>query len=276
MSQLQAVEIAGLILVVASLYSSIGHAGASGYLAVFGLFGLDEPTMRPAALILNLLVSVIGTVQFARAGHFRWRTFWPFALASMPFAFLGGRIHLDDLTYRRLVGAVLLFAAYRLAVIGRRDVDAETRPVPIWAGLICGGLIGLLSGLTGVGGGIFLTPLLLLANWAQIKEAAATSVAFILVNSAAGLAGLLSTGIDLPIWKYLAVWSAAAIVGGAIGSTLGSRRLPPLVLRRLLAAVLVIAAVNLLLPKIKPAAEATRFGNYQCRASSEKTAKNRP
>jgi uncharacterized membrane protein YfcA len=249
MSGLEIAAVAALILLVAVLYSSVGHAGASGYLAVMGLFGLAQPTMRPTALILNLLVSAIGTVQFARAGHFRWRNFWPFALTSIPLSFLGGQTTLADATYNRLVGAVLLFAAWRLIAVGRGKPAAELRPAPIVWGLILGAAVGYLSGLTSVGGGIFLTPLLLLLNWADPKQAAATSVAFILVNSAAGLAGQVTSpkGFAMPETRLLIAWGVAAILGGAIGSTLGSRRFPATTLRRLLAVVLVIAGVKLLI-----------------------------
>jgi uncharacterized membrane protein YfcA len=248
MTGLEIAAVAGLILLVAILYSSVGHAGASGYLATMGLFSLAQGTMRPTALILNLLVSVIGTVQFARAGHFRWRGFWPFALTSIPLSFWGGRTSLADATYNLLVGAVLLFAAWRLIAVGRGNPTIATQPAPIPWGLLLGAAIGYLSGLTSVGGGIFLTPVLLLMNWADPKQAAATSVAFILVNSAAGLAGQMSStnGFKMPETNLLIAWGAAAIIGGAIGSTLGSRHFPALILRRLLAVVLVIAGIKLL------------------------------
>ena len=233
------------ILVAAVLYSSVGHGGASAYLAVMALAGLAPQVMRPSALVLNLVVSAIAAVGFAAAGWFRWRLFWPFALTSIPFAFLGGSITLPDAVYRRILGLVLLFAAYRL---WRHFGSGEEilRPPPIAAALLWGAAIGTLSGLTGVGGGIFLSPLLLLARWAEPKPTAAVSSAFIWVNSLAGLLGKPSSLLLLP--SGIVLWAAAAAVGGIAGAFLGSRRLPSLVLRRLLAAVLVVAGGKLLLP----------------------------
>ena len=208
------------------------------------LSGLAPAVMRPAALILNLIVAAIGAIRFARAGHFRWRLFWPFAASSIPFAFLGGMIILPDPVYRRILGLVLLFAAYRLWRIFRGGEKTIHQP-PMAAALLWGAAIGMLSGLTGVGGGIFLSPLLLLANWAEPKSTAAVSAAFIWVNSLAGLLGkpeslgMLPSGIPL--------WALAAAAGGIVGAGLGSRRLPSLVLRRLLALVLVVAGGKLLI-----------------------------
>jgi len=208
------------------------------------LAGLAPAVMRPAALVLNLIVAAIGTIRFARAGHFRWRLFWPFAATSIPFAFLGGMITLPDAVYRRVLGVVLLFAAYRLwRVFGRGDEGIHGPPLPV--ALAWGAAIGLLSGLTGVGGGIFLSPLLLLAGWAEPKPAAAVSAAFIWVNSIAGLLGKPSSLTMLP--SGIVLWAAAAAAGGILGAGLGSRRLPSLVLRRLLAVVLVVAGGKLLL-----------------------------
>jgi len=206
------------------------------------LFGVATDVMKPTALTLNLLVASIATFKFWRAGHFSWPTFWPFALASVPMAFVGGGITLPVNVYRPLLGAVLVYSAARFT-FGFRGADA-VQPIPLWAALGLGAIIGLLSGLTGVGGGIFLSPVILLLRWAPLRPTAAVSAAFILVNSAAGLAGhLTSVGHLHPM---VVLWAAVAGVGGWIGSELGSRRLPPAALRGLLAAVLVIAGVKLI------------------------------
>ena len=233
-----------LIFLAAILYSSIGHAGASGYLAAMGLMGLAPDVMKPTALCLNILVATIGTIQFARAGHFAWKIFWPFAVASIPCAFLGGALRLPYPYYEAVVGAVLLFAAVRLIFSVRKTPEVETKRVPAVPALLLGGAIGFLSGLTGVGGGIFLSPLLLLAHWASMRQTAAVSVAFILVNSVSGLAGNLASVAYLP--PQIPVWAAAAGVGGMIGSELGSRRVAPPVMRYTLAAVLVIAGCKMI------------------------------
>ncbi|HQU93899.1 MAG TPA: sulfite exporter TauE/SafE family protein, partial [Pyrinomonadaceae bacterium] len=201
------------------------------------------PTVtRPTALVLNLFVASIGAFQFYRAGHFSWKLFWPFAVTSIPFAFLGGMITLPTHIYKTLLGLVLLFAAFRLAWKFSKDVDAV--PPKIWIALICGAAMGLLSGLVGVGGGIFLTPLLLLMNWGETKTAAGISALFILVNSVSGLLGNYKQVSVLPadVWY----WIAAAVAGGVIGSLLGSRKFDSLMLRRVLAAVLLFASVKLI------------------------------
>ncbi len=235
-----------LIFAAALLYSSVGHAGASGYLAAMALCGIAPALMKPSALVLNVLVATIATVQFYRAGRFSFALLWPFAVASVPFAFLGGALTLPGTYYKPAVGLVLLFAAYRL-VSGPREVDAnpEAKPVPLPSALVSGAGIGLLSGLTGTGGGIFLSPLLLFMGWAETKESAGVSAAFILVNSIAGLAGLLTGFVTLP--GTVPLWGAAAVGGGLIGSSLGSRYLASITLKRLLAAVLVVAGVKLIL-----------------------------
>ncbi|MCX6367616.1 MAG: sulfite exporter TauE/SafE family protein [Armatimonadetes bacterium] len=232
-----------LIFLAALLYASVGHAGASGYLAAMALVGVDPTVMKPTALVLNLLVSSIGTVAFARAGAFSWRLFWPFALGAIPLAYFGGAITLSGSWYKPLVGIVLLVAAVRL-FLGKLTDKEDPQPPPIWLSMVLGAGIGFLAGLTGTGGGIFLTPLLLLMGWAKAKEAAGTSVAFILVNSLAGLAGKPSSLAHLPPSLWL--WAIAAVAGGSIGAALGSKRLPPPSLRRLLALVLLIAAAKLL------------------------------
>ncbi|MSU57371.1 MAG: sulfite exporter TauE/SafE family protein [Pedosphaera sp.] len=232
-----------LIFVAALLYSSVGHAGASGYLAAMALFNLAPDVMKPTALVLNLVVATVGTIRFARAGHFAWNIFWPFAVTSIPCAFLGGWLKLPMTTYKIILGGVLIFAAARMA-FKVADHAAGPKPLPLVPALFSGAALGLLSGLTGVGGGIFLSPLLLLLRWADVRKTAGVSVAFILVNSASGLLGHLASVRNVPheiIW-----WAPAALIGGLLGSELGSRRLAPMTMRRLLAVVLVVAGVKML------------------------------
>lgn len=228
------------------LYSSVGHAGASGYLAVMALAGVNAAIMKPAALVLNLAVATIATFRFARAGHFSWPLLWPFAVTSVPLAFVGGAIQLPGHWYKQAVGLVLLFAALRLFLGARRQNDSahHDRP-PLAAAMLSGAAIGLLAGLTGTGGGIFLSPLLLFTGWSGTRESGGVSAAFILLNSASGLAGNLTSIGALPrdVW----LWGGIVVVGGLIGSEVGSRRAAVATFRRLLAAVLFVAGVKLLL-----------------------------
>ena len=235
--------LAALFFAAALLYASVGHAGASAYLAAMALVGVAPETMRPTALVLNLFVATIVIVRFARAGHLPWRSLVPLAIGSVPAAFLGGSIDLPGEIYRPLVAAVLLVGAWRLATASP-PVDDEDRPgVPWLPGVAAGAAIGLLAGLTGTGGGIFLTPLLVLAGWTGTRDAAGLSGSFILVNSVSGLAGLLGGGIGLP--PALPLWIGAVATGGLIGSWLGAARYSVLSLRRALALVLVLAAAKL-------------------------------
>lgn len=231
------------VFLVAFLYSSVGHAGASGYIAVMSLAGLAPATIKPVALTLNIVVAVIGTYQFWRAGHFSWRLFWPFAVLSVPLAFVGGYVNLPTHVFKILVGIVLLFSAVYFFVRAPQRDDAEAPAhavaIPTGAGL------GLLSGLTGTGGGIFLTPLMLFMHWATVKRTAAVSALFILVNSISGLAGNISSTRYFPAFALALV--GAVIGGGAAGSYLGSRRFEPAVIKRLLAIVLLIAGCKLIL-----------------------------
>ena len=231
--------------VIAFLYSSVGHAGASGYIATMTLFGLATTVIRPTALVLNILVASIGAFQFWRAGHFAWKLFWPFAVLSIPTAYLGGYLQPSASVLRILIGLVLLSSAARL-IFRREDPPKVEQPsVPTAIGLGAG--IGFLSGLTGTGGGIFLTPLLLFCHWAHIRRAAAVSALFILVNSIAGLVGYFTAKHSIPSLGL--VLAGAAIIGGTIGSHLGSRRFPIRAISLLLAAVLVIAGAKLILTK---------------------------
>ena len=235
-----------LIFLAALLYSAVGHAGGSGYLAVMSLLGTTPAMMRPTALTLNVAVAAIGTVQFARAGYFRWSLFWPFALGSIPAAYIGGRLALPGAAYRVVVGVLLLLSAVRF-VVTLQAPDHVRRNIPVPLALAIGIALGFLAGLTGVGGGIFLSPMLLLGGWADLRTTAATSVAFILVNSAAGLLGQHAA---LSVVRDVApIWAVAAVVGGALGSYLGSRRLPTPALRGVLAVVLVAAGLKLVIPQ---------------------------
>jgi len=243
----ETLTLALLILFAALLYSSVGHGGASGYLAAMALFNLAPEVMKPTALVLNLVVATVGTIRFARAGHFAWHVFWPFALLSVPCAFLGGWLKLPIPAYKILLGCVLLFAAWRLAFKQSAHAPAKTKAIPLAPALALGAGLGLLSGLTGVGGGIFLSPLLLFLGWADVRKTAGVSVAFILVNSAAGLLGHLASVRNVPL--EIVWWAPAALMGGLIGAELGSRRLAPMTMRRMLSAVLVIAGIKMLLTR---------------------------
>ncbi|MGH2418829.1 MAG: sulfite exporter TauE/SafE family protein [Candidatus Limnocylindria bacterium] len=239
----EALVLAALFFAAALLYSSVGHAGASAYLAAMALVGLAPDTMRPTALVLNLFVASIVIVRFARAGHLPVRNLVPLAAGSIPMAFLGGSVDLPGEVYRPLVALVLLAGAIRLATATTAS-DADGHPgVPVLGGVVAGAAIGLLAGLTGTGGGIFLTPLLVLAAWTDTRDAAGLSGAFILVNSLAGLAGLLTGGVDLP--PAIPLWVGSVVTGGLIGSWLGAARFSILNLRRALALVLVLAALKL-------------------------------
>jgi uncharacterized membrane protein YfcA len=229
------------VFLVAVLYSSVGHGGASGYLALMALFGVASTVTRPTALLLNLFVASIAFVQFYRAKHFDWRIFLPFAIGSVPMAFVGGLITLPTAVYKLILGATLILAAIRLAI--NLKSEREPQAPSIWICLLVGAILGLISGLVGVGGGIFLTPILLLMNWTETKRAAGISALFILVNSISGLFGNYAQVLTLSstVW----IWIAAAVIGGVIGATLGSYRFNSLTLRRVLAAGLVVAGLKL-------------------------------
>jgi len=236
---------------VALLYASVGHAGATGYIAVMTLFGLDPQVIRPTALVLNVIVALIATAQFWRAGHFRSRLFLPLAAASVPAAAAGGAANLPTAAFEAVVGIVLLFSAVRIFGEARGGpIDTEENApaasrftLPFTAAL--GGSLGLLSGLTGVGGGVFLTPALLALRAAPVKQVAAISAPFILVNSLAGLLGGFAAGRLLPPISLAVI--GAVVLGGAIGSQLGAFRMSPRVLRMLMGVVLVVAGLKLLM-----------------------------
>jgi uncharacterized protein len=237
--------IAIVFVAAAALYASVGHAGASAYLAVMGLFNFAPAVMKPTALSLNILVAAIATIRFYRAGLFTWSLYWPFAVVSIPAAFLGGAMMLPARWYKIVVGVVLLYAAMWMFRSALRPPTKDSRSPPLWAALVAGVIIGFLSGLTGVGGGIFLSPLLLYMGWSDIRRTSGVAAPFILVNSIAGLLGHLSSLAQIP--ASIPIWAVAVALGGWLGATYGSRSAPPPVLRQLLSLVLVIAGAKLVL-----------------------------
>lgn len=235
--------ICAAVFLAALLYSSVGHGGASGYLAAMAMAGVAPAIMKPAALSLNILVSSIAVVRFSQVRAFSWRIFLPLMVTSVPFSYLGGRLSLSTGIYRPLVGAVLLYAAWQLS----RTVSDEKPPAPRpakWVFPLAGALLGFLSGLTGVGGGIFLSPMLLYFGWASPRVVSGISAAFIFVNSIAGLLGLMSGQVQLP--AALPYWALAAFAGGMIGSEYGSRRLTNPLIKKVLVLVLLIAGFKML------------------------------
>jgi uncharacterized protein len=239
------VLLAAGMLFAAFGYASIGHGGASAYLAAMALAGIAPAEMRPIALVLNILVSALATYKFHRAGYFHWRLFWPFALLSIPFAFLGGAITLPGHAYKVLVGVVLLYAAWQLWLSARagNEMRSVREPPLAWA-MTVGAALGLLAGLTGVGGGIFLSPVLLMLGWAGTKQTSAVAAPFILVNSIAGLAGGFTVkSAALP--PQIAILAVAVLTGGWLGAEYGSRRFANPLVRRILAVVLALAGAKM-------------------------------
>jgi len=225
---------------MAFLYASVGHGGASGYLAIMAIFAIAPPVMKQTALLLNLGVSLMSFIAFYRQGYFKWNLFWPFALGSIPAAFLGARIPLTDSTYKQILGACLFLAVIRMVVTLK---ESEPRRLNLGLGVLTGGAIGVLSGMIGIGGGIILSPLLLLFRWASLKEAAAVSALFIFVNSVSGLAGL-KTWIPMD-QSQMMYWLAASLVGGFLGARWGAAIASNVKVKWILALVLIIASVKL-------------------------------
>lgn len=237
-----------LLALVATLYASVGHGGASGYLAVLAITGYPPETVRATALGLNIVVASIALLRFSRRAGLRLDLLLPFAASAVPCAFIAGRFwSLDEHAYRVAIALVLLFAAWRLA-IKPKDTAERPRKPPLPVALAIGAVIGLASGLIGVGGGIFLSPLLILLHWATAKQAAGVAAAFVLLSSIAGLAGLYLQLGTLPLDPgEFTMFAASVAVGGFIGAELGSGRFNTLLLRRALGVVLVVAAIKLVL-----------------------------
>ena len=232
-----------LLFIVAFLYASVGHGGASGYLALMAIFAISPAIMKPTALLLNLFVSSTSFIQFYRGGHFKWKTFWPFALASIPLSFAGGMMMIESSIYKRILGLLLLIPVIRFFFFKNTDLkDFKSSNIPL--SLAIGGIIGLLSGMIGIGGGIILSPILLLLKWTDQKQTAAISAAFIFVNSVAGLGGQLIKGFEFN--SHMLTYVGVAFVGGLCGAYFGALKFPQTVLKNVLACVLAMAAYKLL------------------------------
>jgi len=243
MLQLDNIYLFFLILpIVSFLYASVGHGGASGYLALMALFSFAPETMKPTALLLNLFVAGISFYYYFKEGFFNKKLFLSFALTSIPLAFLGGTIEIDASIYKKILAILLVFAILKMLNIFGKEADT-LKQVKLWQGLIVGGIIGFFSGLIGIGGGIILTPVILLLHWGKMKEAAAVSALFIWVNSASGLIGQITTGISLSKDSFVLV--AIAMIGGVLGGYFGSKKLNNQKLRYILALVLAMACFKL-------------------------------
>ncbi|NCU03949.1 MAG: sulfite exporter TauE/SafE family protein [Chitinophagaceae bacterium] len=233
-----------LLFLVAFLYASVGHGGASGYLALMAIFSIAPEVMKPTALLLNLFVSLTSFIQFYRGGYFKWNLLWPFALLSIPMAYLGGKVGIDANVYKKILGLLLLIPVARFLFFSNVQVD-EPKKVNTVLAIIIGAAIGFLSGLIGIGGGIILSPVLLMLKWANMKQAAAVSALFIFVNSLSGLAGQLTKGIHFTTDMYLYV--IIAFAGGLAGAYFGSIKFNQKILKNVLALVLLVAVYKLLL-----------------------------
>ena len=231
-----------ILPLVSFLYSSVGHGGASGYLALMALFSFAPESMKPTALLLNLFVAGISFYYYYREGFFNTKLFLVFAVASVPLAFIGGTIEVDASIYKKILALLLIFAILKMLHVFGKEND-QTKEARLWQGLVVGGVIGFFSGLIGIGGGIILTPVILLLHWGNMKEAAAVSALFIWVNSAAGLTGQLSSGITIEKESFLLV--GIALIGGVLGGYYGSKKINNQKLRYMLAFVLIIACVKL-------------------------------
>jgi len=235
--------LAACMFLVAALYTTVGHAGASGYLALMGLFGVAPGVMRPTALVLNIVVSSFTVWRFWRAGLFRWRVLWPFLIGAIPMGFVGGAIVLPTHIYRPVVGIILFIAAARFLWPKVFPAAPDVRDPPILPAVGCGAAIGLLSGLTGTGGGIFLSPLLLVLGWSQVRVASGVAASFIWFVSLAGLLGNISSVRALP--SELPAYLGAVLAGAVIGTTLGTGRLSTTGVLKALGLVLIVAGFKL-------------------------------
>ena len=231
------------LLIISFMYSSIGHGGASGYIALMAIFNFSPEIMRPTGLILNLFVSGIAFYHFWKNGYFNKKLFFIFSISSIPLSFIGGTLIIDSTIYKITLGIILLFSIVR--IISKSKNENKTKPINIPKGIIIGGLIGFLSGLIGIGGGIILSPIILLLSWGKIKESAAVSALFIWVNSVAGLLGQYSNEIELS--KYIWIYILMVVIGGYFGSYISAKYLSNKLLKGLLSLIIISASLKLIL-----------------------------
>ena len=232
------------IFIVAMMYASVGHGGASGYLAVMALFSLHPEALKPTALLLNIVVAGVGTYLYCSARQFSWRIFWPFVITSIPASFLGGTFSLPPELYRPALGMVLMFAAWRLFARRKHD-DYDASAPNIYLAMVVGGVLGFASGLIGVGGGIFLSPLMILLRWARVREVSGIAALFILVNSISGLLGHMSSLQHVP--EFAPLLAGVALLGGTIGALCGSRHLPVATILKAMSFMLILAGGKMFL-----------------------------
>lgn len=230
------------LMLIAFFYSSVGHGGASGYLALMALFSFAPESIRYYALVLNLVVSAIAFISYSRAGFFKWRQVFPFLVTSIPAAYIGAQFSINPTIYKIILGIMLIIAVVRMLMIRNTENDITHDP-PFAPALGIGLVLGLVSGIIGIGGGILLSPVLILSKYAKIKEASAASAIFIFLNSASGLAGLLTTQIDFH--PHVIYWISGVMAAGLLGSAMGSRSISELNLKRVLSLVLIAASIKL-------------------------------
>jgi uncharacterized protein len=241
------IELAGLLcilFIVSFLYSSIGHGGASGYIAVLSIIGMSNEIIRPSALALNIFVASISFIQYYRSGYFKWHLFYPFALLSVPMAYLGSFVDLDPTWYKRIIGVCLIIAVLRIIGLFQPKETSVSKPTPLIIAMVIGALLGFLSGMIGIGGGIILSPIILICGWGNLKETAAVSALFIVVNSLAGILGLFNQHISWP--NELPFWLIVTVAGGFLGAYWGSKKAENKTLKQVLAVVLLFASYKLI------------------------------